>query len=87
MKPIPSVWSVIIAGLQANRYEVALAPLFATEPRDIEQRLDAARRVFDEVDLFLAPSAFIAGELQSWLNRCSTPVCCAKPLRIRARGE
>jgi ABC-type amino acid transport substrate-binding protein len=33
LKLIPSVWSVIIAGLQGNRYEVALAPLFATDKR------------------------------------------------------
>jgi ABC-type amino acid transport substrate-binding protein len=33
LKLIPTVWSVIIAGLQGNRFEVALAPLFATEKR------------------------------------------------------
>jgi ABC-type amino acid transport substrate-binding protein len=33
LKLIPTVWSVIIAGLQGNRFEVALAPLFATPKR------------------------------------------------------
>ncbi len=30
---VPSGWDVIIAGLQGNQFEVALAPLFATEKR------------------------------------------------------
>ena len=38
------------------------APLFPLAPRDIERRLDAARKLFDEVDLFIAPSPSIAAE-------------------------
>ena len=30
---VPSGWDVIIAGLQGNQFEVALAPLFATDKR------------------------------------------------------
>ena len=33
LKLIPTVWSVIIAGLQGNRFELVLAPLFATPKR------------------------------------------------------
>jgi len=33
-------------------------------PADIEQRLDAARKVFDDVDLFVAPSSSLAEEYQ-----------------------
>ena len=40
------------------------APLFAIDAADIERRLGAARQVFDDVDLFIAPSAFMADEFQ-----------------------
>jgi glycosyltransferase involved in cell wall biosynthesis len=39
------------------------APSFA-EAADIERRLEVARQVFRDVDLFIAPSAFIAGEFE-----------------------
>lgn len=38
------------------------APTFQTTQADIEQRMDAARSVFDSVDLFVAPSPSIARE-------------------------
>ncbi len=38
---LPATWDVIIAGLQANKYDLLLAPLFATEKR---------RRVVDFVN-------------------------------------
>ena len=38
------------------------SPLFPVTPQDVETRLAAARRVFDEVDLFVAPSPSIAAE-------------------------
>jgi glycosyltransferase involved in cell wall biosynthesis len=38
------------------------APLFPLTAADIERRLIAARKVFGEVDLFIAPSASIAAE-------------------------
>ena len=40
------------------------APLFGAEAADIERRLDAAGQVFREVDLFIAPSAFMADQFQ-----------------------
>jgi polar amino acid transport system substrate-binding protein len=33
LKVLPSTWDVIIAGLQADKYDILLAPLFATEKR------------------------------------------------------
>jgi polar amino acid transport system substrate-binding protein len=33
LEMLPSTWDVIIAGLQANKYDLLLAPLFATEKR------------------------------------------------------
>jgi glycosyltransferase involved in cell wall biosynthesis len=39
-------------------------PAVAVTPRSIEDRLAAARRVFDDIDLFVAPSASIAGEFE-----------------------
>jgi len=40
------------------------APLFPIASQDIERRLAAARRVFDEIDLFVAPSPTIASEFE-----------------------
>ncbi|MBI4486740.1 MAG: glycosyltransferase [Acidobacteria bacterium] len=40
------------------------APLVPLAPHDIERRLDAARKLFDEVDLFIAPSPSIAAEFE-----------------------
>lgn len=40
------------------------APLLPITTRDIDERLAAAQRVFDEVDLFVAPSPSIAAEFQ-----------------------
>lgn len=40
------------------------APLLPIAVRDIDERLAAARRVFDEVDLFVAPSPSIGAEFQ-----------------------
>ncbi|MBI3492708.1 MAG: glycosyltransferase family 4 protein [Acidobacteria bacterium] len=40
------------------------APLLAVTRRDIDDRLAAARRVLDEVDLFVAPSRAIAADFQ-----------------------
>jgi glycosyltransferase involved in cell wall biosynthesis len=34
-------------------------------PADIQRRLDAARRIFDDVDLFVAPSPSLASELSA----------------------
>jgi glycosyltransferase involved in cell wall biosynthesis len=39
-------------------------PAVTVTPRSIEERLAAARRVFDDIDLFVAPSASIAGEFE-----------------------
>src|SRR5262245_29291625 len=39
-------------------------PTLPVEKGDIDERLAAARRVFEEVDLFIAPSAAIAGEFE-----------------------
>jgi len=39
-------------------------PGVTTTAREIDERLAAARRVFDEVDLFVAPSPSIAGEFR-----------------------
>ena len=33
IKPVSSGWDVIIAGIQGNQFEIAIAPLFATEKR------------------------------------------------------
>ena len=33
LEMLPATWDVIIAGLQANKYDLLLAPLFATEKR------------------------------------------------------
>jgi glycosyltransferase involved in cell wall biosynthesis len=40
------------------------APILSFTTRDIDQRLAAAQRVFDEVDLFVAPSPSVAAEFQ-----------------------
>lgn len=40
------------------------APFFTMTKRDIDKRLAAARSVFEEVDLFVAPSPSIAAEFQ-----------------------
>jgi len=42
----------------------AHAPLVPVSKADIEERLDRARRVFDAIDLFVAPSPSIAAEFQ-----------------------
>jgi glycosyltransferase involved in cell wall biosynthesis len=39
-------------------------PTVATTRRDVDERMAAARRVFDEVDLFVAPSPSIAEQFQ-----------------------
>ena len=49
------------------------APLFAVDAPDIERRLEAARRVFDDVDLFIAPSSFMAAEFQR-LGICASKI-------------
>ena len=33
IKPVSSGWDVIIAGIQGNQFEIAIAPLFATDKR------------------------------------------------------
>jgi len=43
---------------------VSHAPLFPIASHDIARRLAAARRVFEEIDLFVAPSPAIAHEFQ-----------------------
>jgi glycosyltransferase involved in cell wall biosynthesis len=47
-----------LAGLAAR------APLMPVGAHDIERRLEAARRLFDEVDLFVAPSRSMAAEFE-----------------------
>jgi glycosyltransferase involved in cell wall biosynthesis len=42
------------------------APIFPITSQDIDNRLGAARRVFDEVDLFVAPSPTIAREFEQF---------------------
>jgi glycosyltransferase involved in cell wall biosynthesis len=42
----------------------SLAPLFEIAPQDIDRRLAAARRLFEEIDLFVAPSRSIAREFE-----------------------
>jgi glycosyltransferase involved in cell wall biosynthesis len=52
--------------LLAARAADAVKPFggIAVSPRDIEARLAAARRVFDEVDVFVAPSASIGRDFE-----------------------
>jgi glycosyltransferase involved in cell wall biosynthesis len=44
---------------------VSHAPLVPMSAADIDARMDAARRVFEEVDLFVAPSAALANQFES----------------------
>lgn len=50
IKPVSSGWDVIIAGIQGNQFEIAIAPLFATEKR---------REVVDFVNYTRAGTCYI----------------------------
>ena len=64
------------------------ASLLPITKRDVDDRLTAARRVFDQIDLFAAPSASIAAEFE-WLGipaskiRVSDYGCAPVPRTVR----
>ncbi len=49
---------------RAAKAVTSAAPISKVSPQQIEGRLAAARALFDDVDVFVSPSAFLAGEFR-----------------------